>query len=189
MSFPVFFDTCALYGAALNDTLLRLAEHGIYRPIWSADVLAELERNLAERVGSPAARRRVAAMASAFPDASVEGYHYLVPTMTCDAKDRHVLAAAVRSGAAVLVTFNTADFPAESYEQFALDVVHPDDFLLDQIDLHEQAVRASLAEQVDSARNPPLTLTELLAALSRAGVTRFATRVAQAEYRAEGDTP
>jgi hypothetical protein len=34
--------------------------------------------------------------------------------MTCDPKDRHVLAAAVRSDAAVLVTFNMDDFPDTS---------------------------------------------------------------------------
>jgi len=34
-------------------------------------------------------------------------------TMTCDPKDRHALAAGVRSDAAVLVTFNTDDFVPE----------------------------------------------------------------------------
>lgn len=60
MPFPAFLDTCVLYPAYLCDTLLRLAEASAYRPLWSADVLAELRRNLIDR-GIPAERvdRRV----------------------------------------------------------------------------------------------------------------------------------
>lgn len=32
MTFPVFFDTCALYPATLADLLLRVAETGVFRP-------------------------------------------------------------------------------------------------------------------------------------------------------------
>ena len=48
-TFPAFLDTCTIYVAYLCDTLLRLAEVGTYRPLWSAEVLDELERNLLER--------------------------------------------------------------------------------------------------------------------------------------------
>ncbi len=89
-----------------NDLLLRLAEVGAYRPLWSADVLEELRRNL-DRTG---AAGRGAQMRRAFPDAEVTGYQDLIATMTCDPKDRHVLAAAIRADAAVLVTFNIRDF-------------------------------------------------------------------------------
>jgi predicted nucleic acid-binding protein len=135
--FPAFLDTCTLYGAYLCDSLLRLAEVGAYRPLWSADVLDELERALVAR-GLPqgAVKYRIGEMRRAFPDADVRGYESLVETMTCDPKDRHVLAAAVRSDAAVLVTFNTDDFPDTSTAAYDITVVHPDDFLLDQLDLY-----------------------------------------------------
>ncbi|MDZ4235884.1 MAG: PIN domain-containing protein, partial [Dietzia sp.] len=55
-----------------------------------------------------------------FADAMVTGYEDLVPTMTNDAKDRHILAAAIRGGAEVLVTFNTRDFPVQAVERFDL---------------------------------------------------------------------
>nr|WP_296071652.1 hypothetical protein [uncultured Actinoplanes sp.] len=48
VAFPAFLDTCVLYPAYLCDTLLRLAEASAYRPLWSADVFAELRRNLIE---------------------------------------------------------------------------------------------------------------------------------------------
>lgn len=38
MSFPVFFDTCALYGELMCDLFLRLAEKRIYEPYWSQKV-------------------------------------------------------------------------------------------------------------------------------------------------------
>lgn len=111
MAFPVFLDTCALYPATLADLLLRVAERGAYRPHWSADVLSELERNLAKipSVTEEAARRRVSAMGMAFPDAAVTGYQSLIDGMTCDPKDRHVLAAAVHSDCQLIVTFNVRE--------------------------------------------------------------------------------
>ena len=99
--FPAFLDTCTLYGAYLCDSLLRLAEAGTYRPLWSADVLDELERALVARgLEQTAVTHRVYEMRRAFPDAEVRGYENLVGRMTCDPKDRHMLAAAVRSDAA-----------------------------------------------------------------------------------------
>jgi len=110
--FPAFLDTCVLYPAYLADTLLRLAEASAYRPLWLADVLAELRRNVVER-GIPADKvdRRIALMTRLFPDALVTGYESSVDGMANDPKDRHVLAAAVRANAEVLVTFNIRDFP------------------------------------------------------------------------------
>lgn len=174
MSFPVFFDTCALFGGTLNDTLLRLAELGAYRILWSEGVLLELERNLAERVGHVAAARRVSAMRTAFPDAAVTDYEDLASVMTCDDKDRHVLAAAVRGQAEVLVTFNVKDFPQPSLAPHEMTAVHPDDFLLDQLDLHPARVRAALLGQVHDATRPPLTMSRLLTILGESDVPRFA---------------
>ncbi|WP_370890211.1 PIN domain-containing protein [Janibacter sp. GXQ6167] len=179
MSFPVFIDTCALYPAALADLLLRIAERGAYRLHWSADVLEELERNLAkiESVGRDGARRRVGAMIRAFPEAEVTGYELLIGAMACDPKDRHVLAAAVHSDCQVIVTFNVRDFPDASLEPHHLSVITPDDFLLDQLDLYPSAVLSALREQAGDLRRPRLTPLGLLASLERSGTPRFAAEV------------
>jgi hypothetical protein len=39
---PAFLDTCLLLKPYLCDTLLSIAEAAVYRPLWSADVIAEL---------------------------------------------------------------------------------------------------------------------------------------------------
>ena len=97
--------------------------------------------------------------------------------MECDPKDKHVLAAAVRSDAAALVTFNVSDFPSESTEQYAIEVVEPDEFLLDLLDLNPQAVIIELETQAATNRASPKTLSELLRALAVAGVPKFASQV------------
>ncbi|WP_025159148.1 PIN domain-containing protein [Leifsonia aquatica] len=175
MSFPAFFDTNVLYGALLNDLILELADRGLFRPLWSEDVLFELGKNLV-RNGEDRALvdKRIGAMKQYFTDAMVTGYELLVPRMTNHEKDRHVLAAAVRGGAEVLVTFNMRDFPAESLAPFDLDVVHPDDFLLDQLDLFYAPTLRALVELVDAYDSPAMTVDDLLLALTRAGVPRFA---------------
>lgn len=179
MSFPVFLDTCVLYPATLADLILRIAESGAFRPNWSEDVLAELERNLAKipTVDVENARRRVSAMRAAFPDAAVTGYEDLIEGMACDPKDRHVLAAAVHSDCQLVVTFNLKDFPSSALRQHHLDAVNPDDFLLDQLDLYPGLVLASLQDQVADLRRPRLTALALLASLERSGTPRFAAEV------------
>ncbi|MFD0203014.1 MULTISPECIES: PIN domain-containing protein [Saccharothrix] len=137
MAFPAFLDACVLVPIRLADLLLRLAEAGTYRLLWSGQVLDEVERTL-PKLGVPEAnaRRRVALMRQSFPDALVTGYESLVESMTNHPKDRHVLAAAVRGDAAVVVTANTKDFPPDAMKPYDIDAVHPDDFLLDQLDLY-----------------------------------------------------
>jgi len=66
----------------------------------------------------------------------VTGYDSLIDGMTNDPKDRHVLAAAVRANAEVIVTFNLRDFPEPALKPYDILTVHPDDFLLDQLDLY-----------------------------------------------------
>ena len=71
-------------------------------------------------------------MQTAFEDACVTGYADLVESMTNDTKDRHVLAAAVRTGAHAILTENVKHFPAESVEPYNFDVLTPDQFLAHQ---------------------------------------------------------
>jgi hypothetical protein len=82
--------------------------------------------------------------------------------MTNHRKDRHVLAAAVRAGAALIVTANVRDFPAAALEPFGVEAVHPDDFLLDQLDLDQDRVLESLERLVARNTRTPQTVPELL---------------------------
>jgi len=151
---------------------------GLYRALWSADILEALQRNLVEDgIDAGSVERLIDEMRRAFPDAEVPGYRSLIAGLTCDPKDRHVLAAAVRADAAAIVTFNIDDFPTTSVDPFEIDVIDPDTFLLDQLDLAPPAVIDELRQQAAANEREPKTLSGLLDALARAGVPSFADEV------------
>lgn len=177
MSFPVFFDTCALYGEVVNDLLLRLAEARFFTPYWSQDVLDELHRNLEPRIGTARADKRIRAMTAVFPDAMVAGYANLIDGMTCDPKDRHVLAAADHSPAQTLVTFNLKDFPPSSTEPLHMEVRHPDDFLLDVLDLDPGRVGMICHAALLSYRKYPQTPEDYARFMQQSGLPRFASQI------------
>lgn len=174
----VVLDTCVLFPNYLRDTLLRLAEAELYEPLWSPDILDELTKNVAERIGDVKAKGIVDAMAGTFPDSLVSGYGALIPAMANDPKDRHVMAAAVRGHAHAVVTLNVKDFPSEASDPYEIEVLRPDDFLLDLLDLAPVEVNSVLRAQVARYRNEPRDLHGLLDRLSAGGAPQFS-----AEFR------
>lgn len=76
--------------------------------------------------------RVISLMKRHFEDAEVAGYGELVPSMTNNPKDRHVLAAAITGGADVIVTSNLRHFPPRSREPHNIDAQSPDEFLRHQ---------------------------------------------------------
>lgn len=168
--FPVFLDTCVLLKPYLCDTLLSVAECRIYRPLWSTGVLEELDRNLRKR-GATAEQvaHRIDQMSRHFPDARVQGYEHLIDSMENHPKDRHVLAAAVRGGAEVLVTENLKDFPQDVLDQYDVVAVHQDDSLQDQLELFPNAVHSALRRQASRYRRAPWSVEDLLDVLAGEG--------------------
>lgn len=125
-------DANVLYPAYLRDVLLRLAQSGAYRPRWGAEILDELARNVKkgrDAAGKEKVERVISLMREHFEEAEVAGYEAIVPAMTNDPKDRHVLAAAVIGGADVIVTSNSRHFPPHSREPYEIDLRGPDEFL------------------------------------------------------------
>ena len=89
--------------------------------------------------------------------------------MVNDRKDRHVLAAAVRGGAEVLVTENLRDFPTAVVRPYDIEVVSQDTFLLDQLDLRPIEVVDALRRQVSCYHREPRTAESLLVILGSPG--------------------
>jgi hypothetical protein len=157
------------------DTLLRVAEKGLYRPLWSERILTEAQEAIEEIHPSIDVSKRFASMREAFGDAMVTGWEELEPGIQLpDADDRHVVAAAVRGGADAIITANLADFPAAVLSPLGLEAVHPDNFLLDQLDLSPPTILQVIHEQAVHTKKPPLTPRDLVTLLSRAGVPGFA---------------
>jgi hypothetical protein len=98
-------------------------------------------------------------MERAFPDALVAGYENLIPAMTNDPEDRHVLAAAVKCGAHSIVSDNVKHFPAVALSPYNLQCLTADDFMTHQYHLNPDAFIGVLVEQ---ARDIPWTLPRLI---------------------------
>jgi hypothetical protein len=124
----------------------------------------ELERALIAKIGltPEKARKRTAAIMDHFQDAIVSGSEVLLPAMLNDEKDRHVVAAAVRAGAEVIVTLNLKDFPRSALLPFHVEARHPDGFLIELYDL--KLVIHSLHEQAADINRD---LSDILKTLSR----------------------
>ena len=169
MSGPaIVLDACVLIPIRLATTVLWLAEARLFRPLWSDQILDEVERNLPRLGITPAqAARRVGNMRDAFgAEALVDGFDDLIDDMTCHPKDRHVLAAAVGDQADAVVTFNLKDFPAESTNPHRIEILHPDNFLLQLLGDLPVEVRTALEAGVGDLRRPPETIVGWLAGLT-----------------------
>lgn len=178
MAFPVLLDACVLVPYRLADLLLWLAESELFQPLWSEEILAEVRRSMVSpKIGVPPAQadRRIGQMRAAFPHASIDHYQALVPGMTNDDKDRHVLAAAVRGQAALIVTANLKDFPPAALAPYDIEAIHPDDFLLDQLDLAQKATLDCVIAQRVAYSRPTVSFADFYAGLA-ATVPKFARR-------------
>lgn len=170
MAFVALLDANVLYPAALRDTLLRLAETGFYRPVWSERILEEMQGAILRRYPDLTEEQlgpTLEAMRTAFPDAAVSGYAALVPAMENHPDDQHVLAAAVVGRADVLVTSNVRHFPASVCDPFGIEVQTPDEFLVHLFHLDPEGAVEVLEGQAADKQRPPMTLDDLLETLDR----------------------
>jgi predicted nucleic acid-binding protein len=178
-TFTAFYDANVLYPAELRNLLMHLALTGLFRAKWSADVHEEWISALLEKrpdLTRDKLERTRALMDLHAVDALVTGYEDLIPGLRLpDPNDRHVLAAAIRGQADVIVTMNLRDFPAQIVGQFGIETQHPDEFVLHLLDLAPSAVLAAAAEHRGSLKNPPKTATEYLESLEGQLLTQSAS--------------
>ena len=108
-----------------------------------------------------------------FPDAVVTGYEAIAARLDLpDPGDRHVLAAAIRGQADVIVTGNLRDFPPDRLAPYALVAQHPDTFVADLFEADPDAVLAAVRGHREALRNPPRSASDHLAAFERLGLVR-----------------
>lgn len=188
--FAAFIDACVFVPITPSDTLLRLADSGAFRPLWSQRVVDEAIRALGRihpDIDPSRFHSRFHSMNEAFDDALVSGWEPLEPDIELpDANDRHVVAGALRGRADVLVTENVKDFPDSTLRPLGLEPIRLDEFLLDQFDLNPAATCRVINEQAAAMTRPPATGETILARLSRSGAPRFARVVGQ---KLEQDAP
>ena len=108
-------------------------------------------------------------MRTAVRDSLVTDYEDLIPLVNLerDRDDRHVVAAAIKARAQVIVTFNLADFPAAELAKWDVEAKHPDDFLVDQFYLDTAAMHRTIQSIADSWKNPPGTAEDVFNSMER----------------------
>ena len=179
--FAAFLDACVMVPIAPCDTLLRIADSGAFCPLWSQRVVDEAVRAL-QRIHPDVAPSRFLSrfhsMDRAFEDALVEGWEPLEQGIVLpDPNDRHVVAAAIRGRADVIVTENTKDFPERTLQPLGLKALRHDQFLLDHFELSPSAVSRIVTDQAAAMNRPPVDTDLLLARLARSGARGFAAAV------------
>jgi predicted nucleic acid-binding protein len=162
--FTCVLDTNVIYPLWTRDLLFWFAHHDLYTPKWSKHIFDEwVEVMIRKGVSKSDAIGRAELVNQAFPDALVENYESLINTLQLpDVKDRHVLAAAIKTNASLIVTNNLKDFPKEYLSTFRLSAKCADDFFTDIIDLnHDTSVRA-FRDLVLNKKKPPLDEFQIL---------------------------
>ena len=147
--YTAFLDASILFSVFKSNFILFLSQSELFRVRWSPDVHEEWIRAQMERrqsVSREALERKRSIMDSQFPDALVTGYEILIDNYKLDdLDDRHVVAAAEKGHANVIVTDNPKDFPADKIPK-SIIVQTADQFVADQFD-----VTISSARQVATA--------------------------------------
>ena len=165
----VMLDTCVLYPAMLRDFLLALAARGLFVPLWSNGVAAELLSLVARR--NPAELARIQAllkqMTARWPEGQTTPGDADTPDLP-DKTDRHVLAAAMAGKADAILTDNWRDFPNAALAPHGLRAITPDDFVMQLWLKAPDSVSETLATQW-----PGLAGRDLRRVLRRAGMPRL----------------
>jgi len=180
--FTAVLDACVLYPVGVADALISLAVAGLYAAKWTVAIEDEwvrnLERNRPELQGRLGPRRDD--MRAAVPDWEVpaEAWQAIAPYLHLpDPADAHVLAAALAGHADCIVTANLKHFPAAILTPYGLEAIHPDDFLVAQLDLDEFTALAAFRDMRARKKNPPLDPEGFAQALERSGLVATANRL------------
>lgn len=173
-NFTAFLDACILYSGPLRDLLLELAVADLYRAKWSDTVLDEwINALLEDRPDLTYAQfeRTRTLMNLHVRDALVKDYDDIIEIIDLpDKDDRHVLAAAFKARADLIVTFNLKDFPPDKLARWGIEVQHPDDFLVHQFHLSQPTFLQAVRTVRLRLKKPPKSVEEYLDILRAQGL-------------------
>jgi predicted nucleic acid-binding protein len=180
-TFTAVYDANVLYSAPLRDFFVQLAASKILDARWTEEIHSEWMRNVllnCSDIRPEQLARTKNLMNENVEDCLVQGYETIIPELELpDPGDRHVLAAAIRCGANLIVTFNLRDFPAENLRQYNIEPLHPDEFILRFLNLNFEGVCKAAEKQRIRLKNPPKTPDEYLQTLVELGLPLSAARM------------
>ncbi len=170
--FTCVLDTNVIYPIDIRDLLFWFASYDLFTPKWSKHIFSEWEEVMKRKeIPDEEIHKRLNKAQLAFPDALVDNYEPLVASLNLpDEKDRHVLAAAIKTNANIIVTNNIKDFPTVYLASFGLTAKTADDFITDTIDLNNELALEAFRALVLNRTNPNLDEFEILDRLRKNGL-------------------
>lgn len=180
--FVVVLDANVLFPVRIRDVIFSFAKEGLFRARLTDMILDEWTRNLLRLRPELEAsiRRQEALIREHFEECFVEGYEPLIAGLDLpDVDDRHVLAAAIRSSAQVIVTENHKDFPAHILAQYDVETLGADDFLANTYALFRRGAARTLRNMRQRFDRPPMTASEFLLDLTKNGLPKLAAMARQ----------
>ncbi|NJM53155.1 MAG: PIN domain-containing protein [Blastocatellia bacterium] len=167
MNSPIIvLDACVLFPAPLRDFLMHLTLLDVFQARWTNEIHAEWIRNVLEMrpdLTEKQLNRTKELMNLHVRDCLVENYEHLIDKISLpDENDRHVLAAAIKADAEIILTFNLRDFPNQILLNYNLKAISPDKLLSDLFDSNAETFNLAFERQLASLKNPPKTAEELM---------------------------
>lgn len=175
--FVVILDANVLFPFRVRDVLLTFADEGLFRARFTEEIIDEWTRSLIELRPelSESVHSQVEKMRLTFDECFVTGHLPLVEGLNMpDPNDRHVLAAAIRCSAQVIVSENKRDFPDELLDEYDIEVLGADDMLVTTYELFPANAARALSKVRMRYRKPPMNKSEFLLDLTKSGLPRLA---------------
>jgi len=161
---------------------MSLATAGLFAGKWSAKIEEEwieaIEEDRPDLKGKLGQRRDD--MREAVPDweVSASGWQAVIGSLKLpDPKDVHVLAAAIVGHADCIVTTNVKDFPKNVVQPYGIEIVHPDQFIINQWDLDELVAVAAFKHMRARRKKPQATAEDFAQVMERNGLAATAQRL------------
>lgn len=179
--YSALLDANVLHPAFLRGAMLWFADELLFRPHWTAHILEERRRSVKRRYPEFEDQKLAAhdaEMNAAFPDAMIENYEPIIDALTLpDPDDRHVLAAAIVGRCNGIITANLKHFPKDVLAAYRIEAVHPDDFIVNIVDLHPARAISACKLHRAAMKNPPHSADEYLARFEASGLIQAHARL------------
>lgn len=175
--FVAVLDANVLYPFRIRDVLLTFSQHGLFRARFTDCIINEWVRSLiGNKPGAAASvRAQEKIIREKFSECFVSGYQHLINGLVLpDPDDRHVLAAAIRCSAQVIVSWNAKHFPADILAKHDVELLTPDDFLVNTFDIYPTDCAQALKAVRTRYNNPQFNPSQFLMDLTRNNLPKLA---------------
>ncbi|PYF84618.1 PIN domain-containing protein [Marinomonas alcarazii] len=172
MDDKILLDANTLYSQPLRMMLLNLMQLDgcTTQFFWTDKIDAEWSNALIRR--HPESKdviiKQVNSIKASFFDRYVLGYEPLINQLDLpDPDDRHVLAAAVKTGCNIIATDNIKDFPAKLLAEYGIRAMTRDELMCFLFTNEKDSVMKALDNFARVHKDPELTVEDLLIKLDR----------------------